>query len=64
VDADVTVLVLTPGVRQAELKEAIDALGRYKVPPSYAVLAVEARVGDAVAGDRTSDSAKSAQTTK
>jgi capsular polysaccharide biosynthesis protein len=62
VDADVTVLVMTPGVRQAELKEAIDALGRYMVPPSYAVLAVEAHGRGSVAVDRTADSSRSVQT--
>jgi capsular polysaccharide biosynthesis protein len=36
--ADATILVVTPGVRVADLDEALDILGRYGAIPSYAVL--------------------------
>jgi capsular polysaccharide biosynthesis protein len=45
-DADTTLLVLTPGVREVELRDALDALGRYRALPAYAILVDDTPVGD------------------
>jgi hypothetical protein len=43
--ADATVLVVVPGVRVAEVAEAVDVLARYGASPAYCVLAGKRRSG-------------------
>jgi hypothetical protein len=51
VNAGVRILVVGPGTRVAEVRQAADTLERYDVPPSYAVLATNGNGGAAKRAD-------------